>query len=106
MEKIVRRWRRKLPHCGGFWLYRISMLDDPEEILISNGATEVDEFDTYAEIKGLKLDCNYTFDCYTDDHCNDCEGNSQWYWEGTTVCEDQFPGYWMQCKDTVKGDWK
>lgn len=74
-QRIVRRWRRQRPHCGGKWWFREDgrhTLVDHTEILLTSQGSHVESVDD-AE-----------------------EGTDQFYFEMTETTQKQMPGLWMQ----------
>ena len=79
--RLVRRWRRQRPHCGGKWWFREDgrhSLVDHSEILLCSDGSEVASVDD-AE-----------------------EGTDQFYFEMTRTTQKEMPGMWMQAPANVR----
>ena len=77
---MIRRWRKKRPHCGGWWLWKEGN-NEPIKILLATGGTEVATDDEWEAATGRAAN-----------H----DGWSENYWEMTSTTQAMMPGLWMQ----------
>lgn len=85
--RIVRRWRRARPHCGGWWEWMEGGRGRVERLLLCEGGEEVASDWEWEEETGKPAE-----------H----DGWVENYWESTATTQKMMPGLWRQCPPNEK----
>ncbi len=82
MQRMVRRWRRARPHCGGWWEWMENGSSRVEKLLLVPCGSEVAGDDAWEQETGKPAE-----------H----DGSVENYWESTQTTQKMMPGLWRQC---------
>lgn len=82
LSRVVRRYRKARPHCGGWWFWKEDLYREPQKLLLCEDGSEVATDYEWERATGKKA----SHDGYEEN-----------YWEMTETTQRMMPGFWMQC---------